>query len=145
MASIHREIDIEASPERVWSAVRAVDDVHRRLVPGVLVDAYREGAHRVVTFTSGAVVCELIVGVDDDRRRLVYGVVDSPFRAVHHQASMQVLDRSDGDGGEGGSRVVWITDVVPDDLAWPIADLMDQGAEAMQRVLGAEAPSVPAN
>ena len=50
---------------------------------------------------------------------------------------MQVLaaDESE-DHGHTGSRLIWITDVVPDELAWPIADLMDQGAEAMQRTLG---------
>jgi hypothetical protein len=138
MASIHREIVIDASPERVWSAVRDVDAVHERLVPGVLVDGYRDGDHRVVTFASGAVVRELIVDVDDDRRRVAYAVVDSPMDAVHHHASMQVL----ADDAAGRSRLVWITDVVPDELAWPIGDLMDQGAEAMQRTLGAAAPSV---
>lgn len=134
MASIHREIEIDASPERVWSALRDVYDVHRRLVPGVLVDGRRDGDHRVVTFATGLVVRELIVDVDDDRRRVAYTVVDSPMHAVHHHASMQVVP---GDGAAGRCRLLWITDVMPDDLAWPIADLMDQGAEAMQRTLAA--------
>lgn len=146
MASIHREIIIDASPERVWSAVRDVGAVHERLVPGVLVDGHRDGDHRVVTFAGGAVVRELIVDVDDDRRRVAYAVMDSPLHAVHHQASMQVVD---GDEGTGGSRLLWITDVAPDELASPIADLMDQGAEAMQCRLGpaaaaAQPGSVPA-
>ncbi len=137
MASIHRDIIIEADPSDVWSALRDVHAVHERLVPGVLVDGYRDGDHRVVTFADGAVVRELIVDIDDDRRRVAYAVVESPMDAVHHHASMQVLaaDESE-DHGHTGSRLIWITDVVPDELAWPIADLMDQGAEAMQRTLG---------
>jgi hypothetical protein len=132
MASIRKEILVEASPEHVWAAVRDVGAVHERLVPGVLVDGYLEGDARVVTFANGAVVRELIVDVDDDRRRVSYAVVDSPLQAVHQHASMQVV--ADGDHG---SRLVWITDVVPDELAWPIGDLMDQGAEAMVRALAA--------
>jgi Polyketide cyclase / dehydrase and lipid transport len=132
MASIRKEILVEASPEHVWAAVRDVGAVHERLVPGVLVDGYLEGDARVVTFANGAVVRELIVDVDDDRRRVAYAVVDSPLQAVHQHASMQVV--ADGDHG---SRLVWITDVVPDELAWPIGDLMDQGAEAMVRALAA--------
>lgn len=140
MASIHREIVIDATPADVWSAVRDVHAVHERLVPGVLVDGHRDGDHRVVTFAGGAVVRELIVEVDDDRRRVAYAVVDSPMNAVHHHASMQVVgDDGAEDDGTRESRVVWITDVVPDELTQPIAELMDQGAEAMQRTLGARA------
>ncbi len=37
---------------------------------------------------------------------------EGPFAAEHHHASAQVLP-----AGEGRSRFVWITDVLPDDLA----------------------------
>jgi hypothetical protein len=140
MASIHRDIALEASPERVWSAVRDVGAPHQRLAPGVVVDGHRDGDHRVVTFATGAVVRELILDIDDDRRRLAYSVVESALDATHHHASMQVLPAAGG----GGSRLVWITDVVPDSLAWPITDLMDQCVEAMKRTLGADAGAVRA-
>lgn len=39
MASVHKEIMIEASPEHVWDAVRDVGAVHQRLTPGILADA----------------------------------------------------------------------------------------------------------
>ena len=138
MASVHREIVIEADPQRVWSAVRAVGKEHR-LFAGVVVGSYRDGDHRVVTFASGAVVRELIVTVDDDRRRLVYTVVESPFDAVHHQASLQVTP-----AGDGRARCVWITDVVPDELAPPIGAVMDMGVEALQRTLTAPGDAAPA-
>ena len=35
MASIHKEVIIEASADAVWDAVRDVAQVHKRLVPGV--------------------------------------------------------------------------------------------------------------
>jgi hypothetical protein len=137
MASIHRDISVDARPELLWSAVRDVGAPHERLAPGVVVDGYRDGDHRVVTFAGGAVVRELIVDIDDDRRRLAYAVVESALGVTHHHAAMQVV----ADGGAVGdrSRLVWDTDVVPDHLAVPIADLMDQCAAAVQRTLAAQA------
>jgi carbon monoxide dehydrogenase subunit G len=134
MASIRKEILIEARPENVWAAVRDVGAVHQRLVPGVLVDAYLDGDARVVTFASGAVARELLVDVDDEARRFAYAVVEGPLRATHHNASMQVFAE-----GSGRSRLVWITDVLPNDLAASISTLVEQGTAAMKQTLEKEA------
>jgi hypothetical protein len=134
MASIRKEILIEARPENVWAAVRDVGAVHQRLVPGVLVDARLDGDARVVTFASGAVARELLVDVDDEARRFAYAVVEGPLRATHHNASMQVFAE-----GEGRSRLVWITDVLPHDLAASISTLVEQGSAAMKQTLEKEA------
>jgi carbon monoxide dehydrogenase subunit G len=134
MASIQKEILIEASPENVWAAVRDVGAVHQRLVPGVLVDARLDGDARVVTFASGAVARELLVDVDDKARRFAYAVVEGPLRATHHNASMQVFAN-----GKGRSRLVWITDVLPNDLAASISTLVEQGSAAMKQTLEKEA------
>ncbi len=134
MASIRKEILIEAHPENVWAAVRDVGAVHQRLVPGVLVDARLDGDARVVTFASGAVARELLVDVDDEARRFAYAVVEGPLRATHHNASMQVFAN-----GEGRSRLVWITDVLPNDLAASISTLVEQGSAAMKQTLEKEA------
>jgi len=134
MASIQKEILIEASPENVWAAVRDVGAVHQRLVPGVLVDARLDGDARVVTFASGAVARELLVDVDDKARRFAYAVVEGPLRATHHNASMQVFAN-----GKGSSRLVWITDVLPNDLAASISTLVEQGSAAMKLTLEKEA------
>jgi len=59
---------------------------------------------------------------------------------VHHSASMQVFAESDG----GGSRFVWISDFLPDDLAASFGPLIDQGTAAMRRTLeGAAQPPPP--
>ena len=42
MASIHKEIVIEAPPEHVWAAVRDVGAVHQLLTPGILVDTHKD-------------------------------------------------------------------------------------------------------
>jgi carbon monoxide dehydrogenase subunit G len=114
MATIYKEILLAAEPDDVWAAIRDVGAVHTRLMPGVLVDTRMDGDARVVTFASGLEVRERIVTIDDDARRLAYASVGG--RATHHNASFQVFAN-----GQGRTRLVWITDVLPDELAGPIA------------------------
>jgi len=130
MASIRKEIPIDARPDAVWAAIRDVGAVHQRLAPGFVTDTRMDGdAARVVTFANGLVVRELIVDVDDAARRLAYAAVGG--RSTHHSASFQVLP--DGEG----ARLVWIADVLPHEVAAPIGEMMEQGARVMQRTLGA--------
>jgi hypothetical protein len=128
MASIHKEILIENDPQTVWEAVRDVGAVHERLVPGVLTDSVLDGDARVVTFANGFVAREIVVDLDDEARRFAYAVVDGPFS--HHHASMQVVE-----GADGRTRLVWVSDLLPDELAPMVADLVEQGSDAMQRTL----------
>jgi carbon monoxide dehydrogenase subunit G len=129
MASIRKEIEIEVPADKVWDAVRDVGAVHRRLAPGFVVDTRLEDGARVVTFASGMVARELIVDVDDAARRLVWAVVGSP-RLTHHNASMQVFA-----DGNRGSRVVWIADLLPDEMAGYIAGMMEEGLATMKKTL----------
>ena len=130
MASIRKEILIDAPAEKVWDAVRDVGAVHRRLAPGFVVDTRLEDGARVVTFANGLVARELIVDVDDEARRLVWAVVGSR-RLTHHNGSMQVLAE-----GDTRSRVVWIADLLPHEAAPDIAGLMEQGLAVMKKTLG---------
>ena len=110
MASIRKEIEIDAPAEHVWAAIRDVGAVHMRLAQEFVVDTKLDGDSRLVTFADGEVVRERIVDVDDQARRLAYAVVE--WRTTHHNASFQVLP----DGHER-CRLVWITDLLPDTLA----------------------------
>jgi hypothetical protein len=65
MAAIRKEIEIERSKEFVWDAIRDVGAIHKRLVPGFVVDCELEDDWRIVIFANGMVVRELIVNVDD--------------------------------------------------------------------------------
>ncbi|MFE8993849.1 SRPBCC family protein [Streptomyces collinus] len=133
MASIHREVLIDDTPENVWTAIRDFGEVHRRLVPGFVTDTRVENDVRIVTFVNGAVVHELIVDIDDDARRIAYAVVGGSMEPKHHHASMQIF----GDT-ENRSRFVWITDVTPDSLGSPIAEMVDQGIRVIKRTLDRE-------
>ena len=124
MATLHKEIHIEARPEAIWDAARDVGALHTRLVPGFVVDTQLEGNARIVTFGNGMVVRELIISVDDQRRRLAWTAIGG--RTTHYNAVLEVLaDRS-------GTRVVWATDLLPDEMAEAVATMQENGLAAMK-------------
>jgi carbon monoxide dehydrogenase subunit G len=124
MASIHREVVIDAPSEQVWDAARDVGALHTRLVPGFVVDTRVEEGARIVTFGNGMVVRELIIDVDDSRRRIVWSAVGTPM--THYNGSFQVIS-------EGGrTRGVWIADLLPNDMAPRVAGMMEEGLLAMK-------------
>jgi hypothetical protein len=126
MASIHKDIPIDAEPEQVWAAVRDFGAVHQRLAPGFVLDARLDGDARIVTFANGTVARELLVDCDDARRRLVYAVISE--RVKHYNASVQVL--ADGDAR---SRLIWIVDLLPNEIAPYIGSQMEQAVLAMTK------------
>jgi hypothetical protein len=136
MASIRKEIEIEADADDVWAALRDFGAVHQKLAPGFVIDTHLDGDARVVTFFNGAVARELLVGLDEGARRLAYSVVDGPLGATHHNASAEVVA-----DGETGCRFVWITDVLPDPVAARVGELMDRGAAVIKQTLEAQAAS----
>jgi carbon monoxide dehydrogenase subunit G len=138
MASIRREVSVAAGPAVVWDAIRDVGAVHERLAPGFVVDTKLEEGARLVTFGNGVVARELIVDVDDEARRLAWAVVGG--RMTHHNASLQVFA-----DGEGRSRVVWIADLLPNEVAGYIAGMIEQGMAVMKKTLeAASTPSISA-
>jgi Polyketide cyclase / dehydrase and lipid transport len=130
MGTIRKEIAISAAPGDVWAAVRDFGTLHTRLVRGFVVDARLDGDTRIVTFASGTVQREPLVACDDELRRLVYTVEDSPMRAAHYNASVQVLSR-----GADASTVEWVIDFLPHSLHERLDAAMDLGAEAMKATL----------
>ena len=129
MASIHKDIIIDAPPSDVWDALRNFGALHTRLVPGFVIDTKLDGDNRIVTFSNGTVAREVLVDCDDERRRLVYAVRSE--RLTQHSASAQVFAESDGH-----CRLVWIVDVLPSEVAPYMDAQMDLGAVAMQEALG---------
>ncbi|HET6950737.1 MAG TPA: SRPBCC family protein [Acidimicrobiales bacterium] len=130
MASVRKDIDVGVAPQDVWAALRDFGAVHERVAPGFVTATDLHGDDRIVTFVSGAVVRERLVSADDRRRRLVYRVVESALGLTHHQASVEVVDPGPG---ATGCRVVWTTDLQPDDLAPVVSELMEHGAVAIAR------------
>jgi hypothetical protein len=130
MASIRKDILVEADPEEVWAAVRDIGSVHQRLAVGFIADVRLEGEVRIVTFANGLVAREPIVDIDDAARRLVWSAVGG--RASHYNASLQVFA-----DGEQRCRIVWVVDLLPHELAGPIGAMVDAGSVAIKRTLEA--------
>jgi len=127
MATLHKEIFISARPEIIWDAARDVGALHTRLVPGFVVATKVEGEARVVTFANGMVAREPIISVDDERRRLAWSAVGG--RTTHYNAVLQLFAQGTG------TRVVWIIDLLPHDLAEPIGAMQEQGLAAMKKAM----------
>jgi len=131
MASIIREIVIEADPVEAWDALRDFGAIHERLARGFVVGTTMDAKNsRTVRFVTGAVAKEDLIGCDDELRRIAYSVVDGPLQFTHHNSSAQVFAF-----GDRQTRLVWSTDVLPDDIAPRVQELMEHGLNAMKTTL----------
>src|SRR5918992_2275545 len=128
MATIQKEIEIERSKDFVWDAIRDVGAIHKRLVPGFVIDCKLEGESRTVTFANGMVVRELIISVDDNTCRHAWAAAHESLR--HYNASLQVFS-------EGGHkcRVIWIADLMPNEVAGSIGQMIEQALRTMKQTL----------
>jgi len=132
MATIRKQIPIGMKTAEAWDVLRDYGALHDRLVPGFVTDTRLDGEDRVVTFANGSLARERLVTMDDDRRRLVYTVVESPLGFTHHQASVELVE---GVEEAGDCWLVWTADVLPEDVAPVVDEMMDAGAAVMARTL----------
>lgn len=132
MATITKDVLIDANPADVWDALADFGALHQRLVPGFVTACQFDGEARTITFANGTVAREFLVTSDGDHRRLVYAVVSERVR--HYSASAQVFD-----DGHGGARLNWTVDVLPNEVAPYISGQMDLGAAAMRKALARKA------
>ena len=133
-ATIRIETYVDVPPAFAWEAIRDVGAVHTRQARGFVVDTVLREDVRTVTFVKGIdppVVKERIVSIDDDTRRLAYGAIET--RAAFHSASLQVL--ADG----GGSRLVWLADILPAAFKDLVRRNMELGMAAMKKTLEEDA------
>ncbi len=126
MASIHKDIIIDANPDDVWDAVRDFGALHTRLVPGFVLDTRLDGDARIVTFrqrhgrarTAGRLRrCAAAAGLchhqrtdqaaqrlgagDRRRRRAQPAGLDRRRAAARNRA---LHERADGSGGAGDAE-----------------------------------------
>ena len=133
MATVRKQVVTRAPPDQVWDAIRDIGALHTRLVPGFVTATRLEPGARIVTFANGVTVREPIVTLDEAGRRLVWSVEGLARDAL------QRLGRGDRRGD--ATRVVWIADFLPDDLAGEIDAAMEAGAQAMQAALDRLGPA----
>jgi len=130
MATIRKEISLGNTPDRVWDVVRDTGALHTRFCPGFVTDTVLEngGASRMVSFGNGMKAREWIVTLDEAARRLAYSV-ERNERLIHHNASFQVIPEA------SGCRLVWIADLLPNEMAGAITGMMEQGMIAAKAAL----------
>jgi hypothetical protein len=128
MATIRNEISIEASAEDVWQAMRDFGAVHERVVPGFVTECRLEGDARVLKFANGFVARERLVDIDDQARRLVYAITEG--LGEHYNGSVQVVSEA-----PARCRVVWLIDLLPNELAPQVHAMAEHGVAAMKRAL----------
>jgi len=128
MASIIKDITMDAPADAVWDAVADFGAVHTRFAAGFVVGVTLEPGARIVTFGDGQVAREVFVGVDHEARRLAYSIESE--RLAHHNAAFQVIEE-----GAGRCRLVWTVDLLPDVIAPYMAGRMDAGLVAAKATL----------
>jgi carbon monoxide dehydrogenase subunit G len=121
MATIVVERDLPCPADQAWELLADVGGVDKAF-PGIVRDSRMEDGVRTVTFESGAVVREIIVGVDEARRRVAYSIEGGRFSV--HAASVQIVPRADR------ATLLWISDFLPEAAAPVVQDLMQRGADA---------------
>lgn len=128
MASIYKEFTINAPAAFVWDAVKDVGALHERLAKGFVVNTALDGHVRAVAFSNGTIVREFILAVDEDQLRLAYTIIGG--RPTHHNASFQVVPMA-----EEQCLMLWITDLLPEELRIAFEQMVNAGASAMQETL----------
>ena len=126
MATLRQDIELDIDPETAWDALRDFGALHERLVKGFVTACESDGRERVLTFFNGLTARELLVGVDDGDRRLTYAIVDG---FTHYQGTVQVIPRA------RGCLFRWHVDLLPDERAGAVAQLMARGATAIRGTL----------
>jgi hypothetical protein len=130
MATVCVEAVVDVPAQQVWDAIADVGAVHRRLLPGRVVETRIEGDIRILTMPDGAQIRELILAIDHDLRRMAYTVTDGQrLPLTYHHAAFQVFDSGDQ------SQVVWLTDVLPHALAGAVRARVERGIVEMKEVL----------
>ncbi len=126
MATLRREISLDAPAAKVWPAIRDFSQVHARVAPGFLTSLEMDKGDRIVTFFNGMVARERLITADDESCRLVYSVAEG--RASHYNAAVQIVPE-----GKDKSRLVWTIDLLPNELAPAIGGMMDQATGIMKK------------
>lgn len=124
-----------AEPDVAWAALEEVGKVNQLI--GFLGPVTMDGDVRRVDMAENGIIEELIVSVDAPLRRMSYSVRKGPWALIHHHSVMQILPPAQG---AGGSRVAWLVDLKPDELAEEFAAGMEGAVEAIKTSLGKTAP-----
>jgi uncharacterized protein YndB with AHSA1/START domain len=124
VARIEKTITINRPPDDVWRVVADFGGISTWL-PAIAASSF-DGGVRELTLDGGGTIREEIVEQDDTALRYAYRIVESPLPIEHHQASMSV------EPAGAGSRVTWITEIRPDELAGAMDPMFEEGIKTLK-------------
>jgi hypothetical protein len=133
VATVRAEIDIDADADEVWKAIGDFAAGPELMAPGFVTGCQVEGDIRVVTFASGTVARERLIGIEQEQRRISFSIIGDTVQPEHDNASMQVIALE-----PGCSRFVWIHDVLPDELGEAFHANMLQAIGIIRNALGVD-------
>lgn len=124
MARIEKTIDIDRSPDDVWAVVGDIGSISTWL-PAIGESSFQDGV-RECTMDGGGMLREQISNHDDATRSYEYEITESPMPLDHHHAWMSVEEEG------SGSRVTWITEIAPDDMAAAMEPVFEEGMQSLK-------------
>jgi len=130
MATLRREIRINASADEVWKVVGRPEILYLWF-PGI-VSSVVDGNTRTITTGTGIPMPEEIITNDSLQRRFQYRITAPLFR--QHLATVDVLDV-----GDGTCMVVYSTDAEPAVMALVIGGATTGALEELKRQFDAGA------
>jgi uncharacterized protein YndB with AHSA1/START domain len=126
LASARAYTSIDRDPATVWAAITDPAAI-ASWFPGVESCTF-DGEAREVTMAGGMKITERIITNDGELRRFQYGLVGLPG-FDHHLATIDVLDT------DGGSTVVYSTDVEPDSMGGAMQNTVTAAVAALKGFL----------
>ncbi len=127
MTTIRKTIDIKADIGSVWAKISDIGGISNLI--GFLQDSELSGDERVCTLKDGGKLVESIISVDADLHRVMYSITASPLNMSFHVASMEL------EPTPTGARLIWTTDLQPEQAAEQFEPLLDMACADMQSTL----------
>ena len=122
MAERTAEIDVDGTPEDVWVLVGDFGGI-AGWMPG-MESCRLEGENRILD-TMGMTITEKLIARDDVTRAITYAIVDG-VPVESHEATITVTPTG------SGSRVTWVVDAAPDEMADLMQGVYQGSLEALK-------------
>lgn len=131
MITLNHQIDVSASPDRVWAFVRDSSNAPRWFRG--IAEARVEGNVRRMTLVNGTVVTEKIVTLDDVERRFQYSILDG-LPAADHLGTIHVAEVGDS------ARILYTTVGDPDELIVALGRSVEKALATAKTILEHDEP-----
>jgi carbon monoxide dehydrogenase subunit G len=136
MASIKKEITINAAPDKIWEIAGVFETIHEWHPAAESVEMVEgeEEPRRLITLADGSIVDERLVSLDDVKCSQTYTILESPIPLTNYFATISVQPEGTG------SRVTWSANYDPnpgEDAACVeiVSGIFESGLEALKQQL----------